>query len=94
MRFVEVKSPEQQSVMVLHKVRQILIQQRTQLSNAIRGHMAEFGLVGPIGRENLAELVKIVEAADERLPDEARVNARQYARRCAGVGWPWHMSTR
>ncbi|HQT53460.1 MAG TPA: IS110 family transposase [Phenylobacterium sp.] len=73
MRFVEVKSPEQQSVMVLHKVRMMLIRQRTQLSNAVRGHMAEFGLVGPIGREGLAGLLKIVEAADERLPEEARV---------------------
>lgn len=46
MRFVEVKSPEQQSVMVLHRVRLMLMRQRTSLSNAIRGHMAEFGLVG------------------------------------------------
>ena len=73
MRFVEVKSPEQQSVMVLHKVRMMLMRQRTQLSNAVRGHMAEFGLVGPIGREGLAGLLKIVESADERLPEEARV---------------------
>lgn len=73
MRFVEVKSPEQQSVMVLHKVRMMLMRQRTQLSNAVRGHMAEFGMVGPIGREGLAGLLKIVEAADERLPEEARV---------------------
>ena len=53
MRFVEVKSPEQQSVMVLHRVRLMLMRQRIQLSNAIRGHMAEFGLVAPIGREGL-----------------------------------------
>ena len=45
MRFVEVKSPEQQSVMVLHRARLMLMRQRIQLSNAIRGHMAEFGLV-------------------------------------------------
>src|SRR5208283_31931 len=73
MRFVEVKSPDQQSVMVLHKVRMMLVRQRTQLSNAIRGHMSEFGLVGPIGREGLAGLLKIVEAADQRLPEEARI---------------------
>ena len=40
MRFVDVKSPEQQSVMVLHKVRLMLMRQRIQLSNAIRGHNA------------------------------------------------------
>ena len=50
MRFVEVKSPEQQSVMVLHRARLMLMRQRIQLSNAIRGHMAEFGLAAPIGR--------------------------------------------
>lgn len=73
MRFVEVKSPEQQSVMVLHRVRLMLMRQRTQLSNAIRGHMAEFGLVAPIGREGLQALITlIVEAGDERVPEEAR----------------------
>ena len=51
MRFVEVKSPEPQSVMVLHRARLMLMRQRIQLSNAIRGHMAEFGLAAPIGRD-------------------------------------------
>lgn len=73
MRFVEVKSPEQQSVMVLHRVRLTLMRQRIQLSNTIRGHMAEFGLVAPIGREGLQGLIKLIEAVDPRVPDEARV---------------------
>lgn len=73
MRFVEVKSPEQQSVMVLHKVRLTLMRQRIQLSNTIRGHMAEFGLVAPIGREGLQQLIRLVEESDPRVPDEARV---------------------
>jgi transposase len=73
MRFVEVKSPEQQSVMVLHRVRLMLMRQRIQLANAIRGHMAEFGLVAPIGREGLQTLIiMIVETGDERVPEEAR----------------------
>lgn len=72
MRFVEVKSPEQQGVMVLHKVRMMLMRQRTQVSNAIRGHMAEFGLVAPIGREGLAGLLQLIQAGDDRLPQEAR----------------------
>jgi transposase len=72
MRFVEVKSPEQQSVMVLHRVRQMLMRQRVQLSNAIRGHMAEFGLAAPIGREGLASLIRLVSESDERVPAEAR----------------------
>jgi transposase len=71
MRFVEIKSPEQQSVMVLHRVRMMLMRQRTQLSNAIRAHMAEFGLVAPIGREGLQNLIRLVETSDARVPEEA-----------------------
>ena len=71
MRFVEIKSPEQQSVMVLHRVRMMLMRQRTQLSNAIRAHMAEFGLVAPIGLEGLQSLIKLVETSEARVPEEA-----------------------
>jgi transposase len=73
MRFVEVKSPEQQGVMVLHRVRQTLMRQRILLSNTIRAHMAEFGLVAPIGREGLQGLIALIEARDPRVPDEARI---------------------
>jgi transposase len=73
MRFVPVKSPEQQSVMVLHRTRLLLTRQRTQLSNAIRGHMAEFGLAAPIGRQGLQTLVEVInDPADGRVPIEAR----------------------
>jgi transposase len=72
MRFVPVKSPEQQSIMVLHRTRSILVRQRTQLSNAIRGHMSEFGVVAPIGRNGLQTLKGIVAAGDVRVPEEAR----------------------
>jgi len=73
MRFVPVKSPEQQSVMVLHRTRLILTRQRTQLSNAIRGHMAEFGLAAPIGRQGLQTLIEVInDSSDERVPVDAR----------------------
>ena len=73
MRFVPVKSPAQQSVMVLHRTRSILIRQRTQISNAIRSHMAEFGMAAAIGRQGLQSLIEVVEGpADERVPLEAR----------------------
>ena len=45
MRFVPIKSEEQQAMLVLHRVRETLVGQRIQLINAIRGHMAEFGIV-------------------------------------------------
>ena len=73
MRFVPVKSPEQQSIMVLHRTRSILIRQRTQVSNAIRSHMAEFGMAAAIGRQGLQTLIEVVEdVADPRVPSEAR----------------------
>ena len=74
MRFVAVKSPEQQSVMMLHRVRLMLNRQRTQLSNAMRAHMSEFGVVAPIGRLGLDRLLAVVADRDDpRLPAEARI---------------------
>lgn len=73
MRFVAIKTPEQQSAMMLHRVRLVLCRQRTQLSNALRGHMAEFGMVGPIGRMGLERLLEVVaDEDDHRLPAPAR----------------------
>ena len=73
MRFVEVKTPEQQSMLVLHRTRQVLIRQRTQITNATRGHMGEFGLVAPIGRNGLETLIEIIgNEADQRVPEAAR----------------------
>ena len=71
MRFVEVKSPEQQSIAVLHRTRQTLIRQRTQLCNVIRGHMAEFGVVAPVGREGLQRLIDGLRSG-EQVPAMAR----------------------
>lgn len=73
MRFVGVKSPEQQGVLVLHRTRLILTRQRTQLGNAIRAHLAEFGIVAPAGREGLERLTAVIgDMRDERLPQLAR----------------------
>jgi len=73
MRFVGIKTPEQQSAMMLHRVRLILSRQRTQLSNALRAHMAEFGIVAPIGRGGLDRLLDVIaDAVDGRIPAEVR----------------------
>ena len=72
MRFVEVKTLQQQSVMVLHGTRSMLMRQRIQLSNVIRGHMAEFGVVAPIGREGLLALIDTLHEETDRVPAEAR----------------------
>src|SRR3974390_2694395 len=69
MRFVAIKSPEQQCAMMLHRVRLGLRRPRTQLSNALRSHMAEFGIVAPVGRLGLERLLEIIaDPGDRRLP--------------------------
>ncbi len=74
MRFVAVKSPEQQSLMMLHRVRLMLNRQRTQISNAIRAHISEFGVVAPVGRLGVERLLEVVaDASDDRVPEEARL---------------------
>jgi transposase len=74
MRFVGIKSPEQQSAMMLHRVRLILSRQRTQLSNALRAHLAEFGIVAPIGRNGIDQLLLVIaDTRDDRVPADARV---------------------
>jgi transposase len=71
MRFVPVKDAEQQSVLLLHRARSLLVRQRTMLVNALRAHMAEFGMVAPQGLRNVELLTKIVAHEQERLPDLA-----------------------
>ncbi len=73
MRFVSVKSMEQQSVLMLHRTRELLVRQRTMLINAIRAHMAEFGIVAPVGVPQVKKLLGIIADTDDaRLPPIAR----------------------
>ncbi len=73
MRFVGIKSAAQQSVLVLHRTRAILTRQRTQTGNAVRAHLAEFGIVAPIGRQGLDRLFAVIaDDTDSRVPTSAR----------------------
>lgn len=73
MRFVPVKSAAQQSALLMHRGRDLLVRQRTMLANALRGHLAEFGLTAAQGLHNVAGLIAVVrDATDERVPDMAR----------------------
>ena len=72
MRFVPVKDANQQSILMLHRVRSLLIRQRTMLVNALRAHMAEFGIIAPPGLRNVVDLIKIIAHEGERLPALAR----------------------
>src|SRR5262252_9202273 len=73
MRFVETKTPEQQSGLVLHRTRHLFIRQQTSVINAIRAHLAEFGIVAPVGRQGVEELLNVIaDANDEQIPELAR----------------------
>ncbi len=72
MRFVPIKTANQQAVLMLHRTRDLLVRQRTQLINAMRAHLAELGLVAAQGRDGLKNLVGIVRDEASRIPDLAR----------------------
>ena len=72
MRFVPTKTAEQQSGLVLHRTRHLFIRQRTSVINAIRAHLAEFGIVAPVGRHGVEELLTVVaDPNDKRVPEIA-----------------------
>jgi transposase len=73
MRFVETKTVQQQSCLTLHRTRHLFIRQQTAVINAIRAHLAEFGIVAPVGRQGVDKLLDIIaDAKDTRLPEVAR----------------------
>ena len=73
MRFVATKTAEQQSCLVLHRTRHLFIRQQTSVINAIRAHLAEFGIVAPVGRNGVEQLLDVVaDQSDKRLPEVAR----------------------
>lgn len=72
MRFVPVKSAEQQGVLVLHRARELLVRQRTMLVNGLRGHMAEFGITAPQGIQRVPELVAALKDETTGIPQIAR----------------------
>jgi transposase len=103
MRFVALKTKEQQAALMLHRTRQLLVRQRTMLSNGMRGHLAELGIVSAKGRNRTGELLRIItDGADSRVPPVARgilaVLARQYNAIGAELGsiqkgiLAWHRS--
>lgn len=84
MRFVPVKSVEQQGTLMLHRSRELLIRQRTMLINALRGHLAEYGIIAAKGPSNAAQLVALLgEPADDTLPASALAALRAIAAQLA-----------
>ena len=73
MRYVASKSPDEQSALMLHKVRLMLTRQLVMITNATRAHMAEFGIIAPVGRGGIDRLLAIIDdETDARIPTEAR----------------------
>jgi transposase len=73
MRFVATKTAEQQSCLTLHRTRHLFIRQQTSVINVIRALFAEFGIVAPVGRSGVEQLLGVAaDLSDKRLPDIAR----------------------
>jgi transposase len=86
MRFVPVKTEEQQGVLVLHRSRDLLMRQRTMILNAIRGHFAEFGIIAAQGPQKVAELVGgLAEEGDLGLPETAQSALQALAAQLNGL---------
>jgi len=76
MRFVAVKSEEQQAMAMAYRTRDLLVRQRTQTINALRGHLAEYGVVAPTGTAHLGRLAAMVEDEEGVLPEPVVALAR------------------
>jgi len=72
MRFVPVKTADQQAVLMLHRARNLLVRQRTMLVNALRAHMAEFGIIAAQGLRHVEDLVAEIDHKQARVPEMAR----------------------
>lgn len=84
MRFVPIKSVDQQAVLMLHKTRELLVKQRTMSVNALRSHLAEFGIVVAKGIGRVAELLELADA-DASLPEEAKETVKLLAAHLRGL---------
>src|SRR5438309_2269311 len=72
MRFVPAKTADQQAVLMLHRARSLPVRQRTMLVNALRAHMAEFGIIAPQGLRHVEDLAAEIAREQSRLPELAR----------------------
>ncbi len=85
MRFVAIKTADQQGVLVLHRSRELLVRQRTMAVNALRAHLAEFGIVARRGHGGVEELVEVLAADDNGVPGPARAGLAALIRQLRSV---------
>jgi transposase len=87
MRFVPIKSADQQAATMVLKTRDLLVRQKTQAINALRAHLSEFGIIAGIGTTKVAALIAIVRDGDDtRLPDVARIALAEIADQIEALG--------
>jgi len=87
MRFVPVKSAAQQAALLHHRVRDLLVRQRTMLINALRGHFAEFGIIAPVGRHRVVDLIsRLQDVDDANMPALAREALRSLIAELRALG--------
>jgi transposase len=84
MRFVAIKSAEQQAMLMLHKTRELLVKQRTMSINALRGHLSEFGMIAAKGIGRVDELLDLAES-DAMLPVAAKAGVKVLAQALEGL---------
>jgi transposase len=100
MRFVPIKTSSQQSALVVHRVRTLLVRQRVTLVNALRGHLNEFGIVRSAGRGGSQELLRLFRDRNNKLPSDVRMALRPLIQqiqlseagiaRCEAIIAKWH----
>lgn len=85
MRFVSIKTREQQARTMMFRTRDLLVRQRTQLINALRGHLAEHGIVAPRGQAHLGRLAAALDEEPSALPVAVRELGRMYLEQIASL---------
>lgn len=86
MRFLPIKTEDQQAALMLHKARELLVRQKTMLINALRAHMAELGMVAPLGRGKLNDIIKVIEDVEEEsIPTLAKAALKPIVIQLRGV---------
>ncbi len=85
MRFVAPKSEDQQAAAMAYRTRDLLVRQRTQTINALRGHLAEYGVVAPIGVAHVGRLAALVEGDDGGLPEAVAALGRMLVAQIADL---------
>ena len=85
MRFVAVKTEVQQAAAMAYRTRDLLVRQRSQIVNALRGHLAEYGVVAPVGLVHVGRLEALIEGEEGVVPEPVKSLAKMLLMQAAGL---------